>query len=143
VNSLPKTVTRQRRGCDLNPGPSAPESSTLTTWNEMTEDRAVTRDAAPDGVQRVPVDATAARCHHWQRRRPLAATRCLFTQSCPARVYTWPCKKNRNVGQSEHWVRLLLSVTSPRAADLLANRSPRAVFTDALSMGLLTGCEDW
>ena len=29
VNSLPKTVTRQRRDCDLNPGPSAPESSTL------------------------------------------------------------------------------------------------------------------
>jgi len=28
---LPKTVTRQRRGCDLNPGLSAPESSTLTT----------------------------------------------------------------------------------------------------------------
>jgi len=26
VNSLPKTVTRQRRGCDMNPGPSAPES---------------------------------------------------------------------------------------------------------------------
>ena len=31
VNSLPKTVTRQRRGCNLNPGPSAPESSMLTT----------------------------------------------------------------------------------------------------------------
>jgi len=31
VNSLPKTVTRQRRNCDLNPGPSAPESSMLTT----------------------------------------------------------------------------------------------------------------
>ena len=31
VNSLPMTVTRQRRGCDLNPGPSAPESSTLTS----------------------------------------------------------------------------------------------------------------
>ena len=30
VNSLPKTDTRQRRGCDLNPGHSAPESSTLT-----------------------------------------------------------------------------------------------------------------
>ena len=30
VNSLPKPVTRQRRGCDLNPGPSASESSTLT-----------------------------------------------------------------------------------------------------------------
>jgi len=31
VNSLPKTVIRQRRGCDLNPGPTAPEFSTLTT----------------------------------------------------------------------------------------------------------------
>jgi len=31
VNSLPKTVARQRRDCDLNPGPTAPESSTLTT----------------------------------------------------------------------------------------------------------------
>jgi len=27
VNSLPKTVTRQRRGCDLNPGPSANHSA--------------------------------------------------------------------------------------------------------------------
>jgi len=31
VKSLPKTVTQQRRDCDLNPGPSAPESSKLTT----------------------------------------------------------------------------------------------------------------
>ena len=31
MNSLPKTVTRQRRGCNLNTGPSVPESSTLTT----------------------------------------------------------------------------------------------------------------
>jgi len=31
VNSLPKTITRQRRDCDLNPGPYVPESSTLTT----------------------------------------------------------------------------------------------------------------
>jgi len=31
LNSLPQTVTRQRRDCDLNPGHSAPESSTLTT----------------------------------------------------------------------------------------------------------------
>jgi len=29
VNSLPKTVTRQRRDCDLNPRPFAPKSSTL------------------------------------------------------------------------------------------------------------------
>ena len=31
MNSLPKTVTLQRRNCDLNAGPSVPESSTLTT----------------------------------------------------------------------------------------------------------------
>ena len=31
VNSLPKTVTWQRHDCSLNPGPSAPESSMLTT----------------------------------------------------------------------------------------------------------------
>ena len=31
VNSLPKTVIRQHRGCVLNPGPSVPESGTLTT----------------------------------------------------------------------------------------------------------------
>jgi len=37
VNSLPKTVTRQRRDCDLNPGPSAPESSTPTTRLPTTE----------------------------------------------------------------------------------------------------------
>ena len=31
MNSLPKTVTRQRHDCDLNLGPSVPESNTLTT----------------------------------------------------------------------------------------------------------------
>jgi len=31
VSSLPRTVTRQRRDCDLNPGPSARESSTSLT----------------------------------------------------------------------------------------------------------------
>ena len=31
VNSLPKTVTRQRRGCDLNSGPSEPKFITLTS----------------------------------------------------------------------------------------------------------------
>ena len=31
VNCLPKTVTRQRRDCDLYPGPSASGFNTLTT----------------------------------------------------------------------------------------------------------------
>jgi len=30
MNNLPKTVIRRRRDCDLNLGPSAPQSSTLT-----------------------------------------------------------------------------------------------------------------
>ena len=33
VNSLPKTVTRQRHDCDLNPDPSAPESSLATEYS--------------------------------------------------------------------------------------------------------------
>ena len=37
MNSLPKTVTRQRRDCDMNPGSSALESSTLTTQCYYTE----------------------------------------------------------------------------------------------------------
>ena len=32
VNGLPRTVTRQLRDCDLNPGPSVPESSTLIVY---------------------------------------------------------------------------------------------------------------
>ena len=31
MNSLPNTVTRQHCDGDLNPGPTVPESSTLTT----------------------------------------------------------------------------------------------------------------
>ena len=38
MNSLPKTVTRQRRDCYLNLGSSAPESSTLTTRFRCTDD---------------------------------------------------------------------------------------------------------
>jgi len=52
VNSLPETVTRQRRDCDLNPGPSAPESSTLTTRlpSHPTFDKAIVNaDSAPVG----------------------------------------------------------------------------------------------
>jgi len=37
VNSLHKTVTRQRRDCDLNPGPFVSKSSTLTTESEHLE----------------------------------------------------------------------------------------------------------
>jgi len=55
VNSLPKTVTRQRRDCDLNPGPSVLESSTLTTRlpshpTEIKRQLYLVSDAGCDGV---------------------------------------------------------------------------------------------
>ena len=37
VNSLPKTVTRQRRDCDLNPGPSVPERRVQHANDSATE----------------------------------------------------------------------------------------------------------
>ena len=58
VNSLPKAVTRQRRGCDLNPGRSAPESSTLIAKFHYTDtDTAKLRwvRAGPFGSVRVRV----------------------------------------------------------------------------------------
>ena len=47
VNSLPKTVTRQRRGCDLNPGPSVPDSSMLITQLPSHPRRDMTPKSAP------------------------------------------------------------------------------------------------
>ena len=68
VNSLPKTVNRQRRGCDLNPGPSAPESCTLTTrLPSHPESASVTqireRGASTYSVQLVAVIAVNMVCH--------------------------------------------------------------------------------
>jgi len=70
VNSLPKAVTGQRRGCDLNPGPSAPESSTLTTqlpshpsyfYDDITVDSmAMTAAALGDNVTREPASLDVA-----------------------------------------------------------------------------------
>ena len=54
VNSLPKTVTRQRRGCDLNPGPSAPEPSTLTTRLPSHPSRLLTKNE-DDGLSELEV----------------------------------------------------------------------------------------
>jgi len=66
VNSLPETVTRQRCGCDLNLGPSEPESSTLTTrlYTEPPFGRLIT-DANKVPRRRLVVEMTpmqGARC---------------------------------------------------------------------------------
>ena len=55
MNSLPKAVTRQRRGCDLNPGRSAPESSTLIAKFHYTDTDTAKLRAGPCGSVRVRV----------------------------------------------------------------------------------------
>ena len=60
VDSLPKTVTRQRRGCDFNPGPSAPESSTLTT-------------RLPSHANFVDVQYSRCTERHWQGSKHVTA----------------------------------------------------------------------
>ena len=47
VNSLPKTVTQERRGCDLNPGPTAPESSNEMVHSEVYLNKYIVVSIAP------------------------------------------------------------------------------------------------
>jgi len=84
VNSLPKTVTRPRRGCDLNPGPSAPESSTLTTRLPSHAPADWLQNTIYNGKQSSHRPPTPPRCCHLasyfkhtsrsSRERPLPAT---------------------------------------------------------------------
>jgi len=66
VNSLPETVTRQRRDCDLNLGPSEPESSTLTArlYTEPPFGRLITgaNSAAPPAGCRDDANARCSAC---------------------------------------------------------------------------------
>jgi len=66
VNSLPKTVTRQRRDCDLNPGPSAPESSTLSTRlpSHPFVYLLILQSALAKCSRGVSVAAAVSTCHH-------------------------------------------------------------------------------
>ena len=66
MNSLPKTVTRQRRDCDLNSGPSAPESSTLATRLPTCVDLIV-EELGNQAATKSQVDV---RRHSWAERRP-------------------------------------------------------------------------
>ena len=57
VNSLPKTVTQQHRGCDLNPGPSVPEFSMLIAKCHYTD-----TDTDPNGPARTQRSFAAKKC---------------------------------------------------------------------------------
>ena len=72
VSSLPKTATRQRRGCDLNPGPSAPESSPLPQLGY----RATRWPLQPPVKRKSSLRPVPRGCHDERRintRRPAAA----------------------------------------------------------------------
>jgi len=95
---LPKTVTRQRRGCDLKPGPSAPESSTLTTRLPSHPQRAVKRVCVccslvqmADSSERETLTPRRSR----RKRRPLMCRLC----GCPLHDPT-PPKRPRRHGPS-------------------------------------------
>ena len=72
MNSLPKTVTRQRRDCDLNLDPSASESSTLTTrLPSHTHEYFTIELSAEHAHSRITVDTgnAYARLMHMHARR--------------------------------------------------------------------------
>ena len=69
MNSLPSPVTRQRNDCDLNPGPSAPESSTLTT--------------------RLPSHRNSKDCRHFKFVRRELVTNWRRASSCTALTTTF------------------------------------------------------
>ena len=92
VNSLPKTVTRRRRDCDLNPGPSAPESSMLTTrlpshpasW--QTKDVTAVDSRITDLQRAVDVGLFTG----WRRARDCCTwTQLVKTTTFPAGARTW------------------------------------------------------
>ena len=83
LRSLPNSVAA-RRGCDLNPGPSAPESSTLTTRlpNHPGESVATEKHSDTDhrltGMNRI-CDAVVKMpwpSRHWKYRRPFTIPSC-------------------------------------------------------------------
>jgi len=80
VNSLPKTVTQQRRDCDY-PGPSTPESSTLTTRLAIAVETAhaqfqyVSAEsvfAVTSLLSGLRTMGTIRKCHKWTDRRTTA-----------------------------------------------------------------------
>ena len=65
MNSLPKTVTRQRRDCDLNPGPSAPEFSMLIAKFHYTDPTGPARTQPSFAAKKVragPVGSVSGPC---------------------------------------------------------------------------------
>jgi len=88
VNSLSKTVTRQRRDCDLNPGRSAPESCTLHGHGPDT-DRTRTKSAHVVGYE---LNSTTRTRHGPERtQRSFAAKKSVRVRAGPVGSVSGRC----------------------------------------------------
>ena len=123
VNSLPKTVTRQRRDCDLTPGPSAPESSTLTTR--------LPSHPGDDQTHSDIVTATHKKERAWTEPRTLlsvssdgASTHNILISSTRADFPAPPPASAEATSSPRHTVRKSPTETAPRKP---ARFSPRGV----------------
>ena len=80
VNSLPKTVTRQYRGCDLNPGPFVPESSTLTTQLRSHPTSGYTAETVQDNKELTYFTwVTSEQCHTNQTNQSASYFTCVMS----------------------------------------------------------------
>ena len=95
VNSLPNAVTRQRRGFDLNPGRSAPESSTLTTRREKLSSSLFLRQKVPVNIKIFFRQSVVFMCLILHSRSPIVLhTRPFghknrFFRPCRTLILTW------------------------------------------------------
>ena len=89
MSSLPKTVTRQRRDCDLNPGPSAPESSALTTRLPSHVRRKI-KELKSDGICEVCMLLRCLCCY--AAAHPIAGTSGIMFLVCP---FVYACVSGR------------------------------------------------
>jgi len=134
---LPKTVTRQRSDCDLNPGPSAPKSSTLTTR-----------------IPSYPCPLIFATANRW-RNSSASWLNIRYTRFCISDT-----GHLRNLGQNVGWpprhVACSIAGDEPifsvaaghhhhhhrlAAAALASTRRVDTVFRDQVSLGVRTRCK--
>ena len=96
VNSLPMTVTRQRRGCDLNPGPSVrPESSTLTTRLQSRQVSVRGPNVRPSTagshtMTRAHINVQKNQCRQREQPAPVDVEYACPCSPCPTHIYPPP-----------------------------------------------------
>ena len=129
LNSLPKTVTWPRRDCDLNLGPSVPESSTLTTRLPSHPHHLHAFKKIWNGILQMTITDTY--CQWWGRQRTLAThTQCHQTSTTHVTTrWHWIIKWQLN-----NWSTALLYPVCEQVAECNSNilAASHTVCTDYL-----------